>query len=83
MASITNQAVLEGVMVTKKAARCVAALQHSLSVEKERVSELANQVDETEMQKIVLIKNQKIGDTYSDTHPIPNPNLESNPAFHP
>ncbi len=61
LASETNQAVMEGVMVTKKAARSVAALQHSLSVEKERVSELAKQADETQMQKIVLIKNQKKG----------------------
>ena len=48
LAAETSNAQMEQVMVTKKAARSVAALQHSLSVEKDRVCELEKQVDSTE-----------------------------------
>ena len=46
-------------MIVKKAARSVAVLQLSLSVEKDRVSELEKQVDSTLGEKLVLIQKHK------------------------
>ena len=69
LAAETSNAQLEQVMVTKKAARSVAALQHSLSVEKDRVCELEKQVDSTEKDKLVLIQQHKKG---IDSLPVPS-----------
>ena len=69
LAAETSNAQLEQVMVTKKAARSVAALQHSLSVEKDRVCELEKQVDSTEKDKLVLIQQHKQG---IDSLPVPS-----------
>ena len=69
LAAETSNAQLEQVMVTKKAARSVAALQHSLSVEKDRVCELEKQVDSTEKDKLVLIQQHKKG---IDSLPLPS-----------
>ncbi len=69
LAAETSNAQMEQVMVTKKAARSVAALQHSLSVEKDRVRELEKQVDRREKDKLVLIQQHKKGNA---SLPVPS-----------
>jgi hypothetical protein len=49
-------------MILKKAARSVAALQLSLSVEKDRVCALEKQVDCTLGEKLLLIQKHKKGE---------------------
>ncbi len=57
----TSQAETERAMVVKKAARSVAVLQLSISVEKDRVCELEKQLDSTLGEKLVLIQKHKKG----------------------
>ena len=52
-------------MIVKKAERSVAALQLSLSVEKDRVCALEKQVDSTLGEKFLFIQKHKKGALYS------------------
>ena len=69
----TSQAETERAMIVKKAARSVAVLQLSLSVEKDRVCALEKQVDSTLVEKLVLIQKHKKGGPKPQPQPLPQP----------